>query len=154
MRKLLLGALMSVFMINANAQGSSEMEMFQSIFSSEKKMLVVEFMNLSEAEASLFWDVYNAYEVERSELAKRRWEILKKYAEIYDTMDDENAEPLLKESMSLHMATLKLKNKYTKKMIKAVGAKKAAQWIQLENYLDNEISIYIMDNVPFVGELN
>ncbi len=154
MKKLLIGALFFVFMVNAYAQGNSEMEMYQSLFNTEKKMLMSEFMNLSETEATVFWEVYNAYELERSGLAKRRWKLLNDYAKAYETLNDESAATLLKESMAIKSSVFKLKNKYTKKMIKAVGAKKAAQWIQLENYLDNQISISIMDNIPFVGELD
>ena len=41
-----------------NAQNSgSEVEMFQSIFSMEKKAMVAEFLNLSDTEAGSFWDL-------------------------------------------------------------------------------------------------
>ena len=139
----------------ANAQNSgSEVEMFQSIFSMEKKAMVAEFLNLSDTEAGPFWDLYNAYESERADLGKRRITLLQNYVDQYNTLDDESGSELLAEAMKLQISRDKVKNKYTNKIKKAVGAKRAAQFYQLENYIDSAINLYLMDNLPFVGELD
>lgn len=152
--KKLIFALFAFYSIASVAQNNSEIELYQSLFKTEKKALVLEYMSLSESESTAFWPIYNAYEVQRSELGKQRITLLQKYADVYESMTDEDASALLKQNNSFQSSQLKLKNSYTKKMQKAVGAKRAMQWLQLEMYLERQIGLYVMENVPFIGELD
>ena len=155
MRNAILFLCLGVFVFTTNAQSSSsELELYQSIFNAEKKVLVTDYMNLTEAQSAPFFEVYNAYETVRSELGKKRISLLQKYAENYEKMTDESAAELLKDANSFYSKLGKNKAKYSKKMVKAVGAKKALQWLQFEEYLDRVIGLSIMENVPFVGEYN
>ena len=154
--KKVLSLLTGVLLFGAvNAQTStSEIEMYQSMFNMEKKAMIAEFMDLNDEQSTLFWDIYNAYEAERSELGKQRIELLNNYADQYETMNDESAATLLADAMKQQSSRLKVRDKYTKKVKKALGAKKAAQFYQFENYIDRAIAMYITNNIPFVGEMN
>ena len=149
---LMAGVLMFGF-VNAQST-SSEIEMFQSVFSMDKKVMVSDFMKLTDEQGTLFWGIYNAYEAERAELGKRRIDLLMNYAEQYETLTDESAEVLLKEAMSLKKSRGQVRDKYTNKVKKALGAKKAMQFIQFELYIDRAMGMYIMNNIPFVGEFD
>ena len=48
----------------------------------------------------------------------------------------------------------KLIFKYYKKMKKTAGTKPAAQFYQLEYYFLNAIRMDLLDNIPFIGELD
>lgn len=133
---------------------TSEIELFQSVFNMEKKAMVAEFMALNDEQSIAFWEVYNAYETERSILGKQRIELLQRYADKYENMNDESAAGLLKDFIKLQSSMLKVKQKYTNKVSKAIGAKKGLQFIQFEEYLDRAVGMFIMNNVPFVGELD
>lgn len=155
MRKLVLVAFIGFFTFATKAQdNTSEIELYQSVFNSEKKVMVTEYMQLTETQSPAFWEVYNAYEEARSELGKKRISLLQKYAENYEKMTDASAAELLNDANSFYGKLGKNKAKYSKKMAKAVGSKKALQWLQFEEYLDRVIGLYIMENVPFVGEYN
>jgi hypothetical protein len=41
-----------------------------------------------------------------------------------------------------------------KKIEKKVGVKQAAQFYQIENYLNNAINTSIAEEIPFIGELD
>ncbi|MCT4624788.1 MAG: hypothetical protein N4A46_14300 [Schleiferiaceae bacterium] len=155
MRKFLaLTAFISFALFSKGQNMASELELYQSVFSSEKKMMIVEYMQLSDDQNAAFWDVYNAYEASRAELGKQRFQMLQDYANGYESMTDESAGELLKRANSFAGKQDKLKSKYSKKMVKAIGAKKALQWMQFESYLDRVIGLYIMESLPFVGEYN
>jgi hypothetical protein len=153
MKKTMLVICLSFSVFSAPSQ-SIEKELYQSIFSSEKKQMVAEYMNLSEDQSQLFWEVYNAYEEKRAELGKKRISLLQKYAENYEKITEETAAELLNDANSFYGKLEKNKAKYSKKMAKAVGAKKGLQWLQFEEYLDRVIGLTILENVPFVGEYN
>jgi hypothetical protein len=155
MRNLFFSICFGLFAFAGNAQNSNpELELYQSIFNSEKRVMVTEYMNLSEAQSVSFFSVYDAYEADRVELGKQRITLLQKYADNYEKMTDESAAELLKDANSFYGKLEKNKAKYSKKMSKAVSAKKALQWLQFEEYLDRVIGLSIMENVPFVGEYN
>ena len=47
-----------------------------------------------------------------------------------------------------------LYSKYYKQMKPVVGALKASQFLQLEAYLRNSIKTAILDEIPFIGEID
>lgn len=110
-------------------------------------------MDLTPAQDSTFWPVYNAYETERLELGKRRIMLIDDYAKNYTTLTDAKASELIKEANSIDVSFKKLQLTYNKKMTKAIGAVKAAQFYQFESYINNVINLGIANNIPFVGEL-
>lgn len=155
MRNVIIALCLGLFVFAGKAQNSTtELELYQSIFNSEKKVMVIEYMNLTETQSAPFFEVYNAYEVARADLGKQRISLLQKYADNYEKMTNESAAELLKDANSFYGKLEKNKAKYSKKMSKAIGAKKALQWLQFEEYLDRVIGLSIMENVPFVGEYN
>jgi len=131
---------------------TSEIDFYQSAYGMEKKTIVDNFMGLVAEKATAFWDVYNAYEVERKSLGKERINNLSGYAEAYENMNDEQADGLTKNFLATRASQEKLYKKYYGKMKKVVGAKAALQFLQLEVYLQTAISFAILESVPFIGE--
>ena len=155
MNNVILVLCLGLFVFTVKAQNSrTEIELYQSVFNSEKKVMVTDYMQLTEAQSAPLFEVYDAYEAARSELGRQRISLLQKYADNYEKMTEESAAELLKDANSFYGKLEKNKAKYSKKMSKAVGAKKALQWLQFEEYLDRVIGLSIMENVPFVGEYN
>ena len=61
MKKVILTLLVSFFAITLYAQ-NSYLEIVRSTIKTEKKALIAEVMQLSDAESIPFWDVYNEYD--------------------------------------------------------------------------------------------
>ena len=131
---------------------TEEIDFYQSIFGMEKKQAVAEFLQLEENDP--FWDMYDEYEKERKELGKKRIEILNNYAANYLTLTDEKTNELINQSISQRKKIDKLIVTYYKKVKKGNGAKVAAQFYQLENYILVAIRMTIMEKVPFIGEFD
>ena len=132
---------------------TNEVDYYQSLFGMAKKTLVSEFVDLKDYPADQFWALYDAYEAERKELGKSRLDLLENYAKNYLTLDEAKTDELVKQ-MDVQKKNLdKLIFKYYKKMSSAVGAKPAAQFYQLENYLLSAIRLAILESIPFIGEL-
>lgn len=131
-----------------------EVDLIQSLYGMEKKDIVAEFVKLDPAQKDAFWKTYDAYEMERKELGKQRVSLLEKYAMNYGTMDDATTDALIKEMNSLGVKNDKLISTYYGKMKKAGGVRAAAQFVQIESYLLSSIRVAIMDEIPFIGELD
>ena len=152
-KSALLIALLTIFTTISFSQSyTEEIDFYQSILGMEKKQAVTEFLQLEENDP--FWNVYDEYEKERKELGKKRIEILNNYAKNYLTLTDEKASELIDQSISQRKKIDKLIVTYYKKVKKGNGAKVAAQFYQLENYILVAIRMTIMEKVPFIGEFD
>lgn len=133
---------------------TEEIDMVQSIFGMEKKALVAEVIQPEAGKSDAFWVLYDQYETKRKDLGKRRIALLNSYADSYDTLDEVSTDKILKEMMSLQVATDKLIGSYAKKIRKSVDVKTAAQFYQIEGYLLSKIRTVILENIPVIGEMD
>ena len=147
---LLMMFLIASFSINAQSM-SEEVDMIQSIYGMEKKALVAEF--LGDSVNDEFWTVYDAYETERKSLGKDRLDLISDYVTKYSSLEGEVADAMVKRSEQLNSKLTGLISKYTKKVRKVTNSKVAAQFYQIENYLLGVTRLQIMNNIPFLGEL-
>lgn len=129
-----------------------EVDYLQAILGMEKKEAIAEFLQLKED--APFWAIYDAYEAERKELGKTRLDLLEKYANNYFDMGDVVTDDLIKRMQTQKKSLDKLIDQYYKKIKKASGSKVAAQFYQFENYILSAIRIEILENIPFIGELD
>lgn len=155
MKKMTLFAIGILFTGTLFAQSNKEdVDMIQAIFGKEKKTMVASFVQVDASKADAFWALYDEYETNRKELGKKRIALLEKYANNYATLDDATTDQIIKENQSLQQETDKLIITYYGKIKKVAGSKPAAQFYQLEGYLLSVIRATILENIPFIGELD
>ncbi len=155
MKKLSLLAIAFLFSFCLLAQSNKEdVDIIQSVFGKQKKELVGSFVQLTAANSDAFWKLYDEYENSRKELGRKRIALLEKYADKYSSLDDASMDQIIKEMQSLQVQTDKLIVQYYGKMKKAAGVKPAAQFYQFEGYLLSVIRATILENIPFIGELD
>ncbi len=154
MKHVLLLGLGTFILFSSFAQSNKEdVDMIQAIYGKQKKEISAGFIVVPEAKKDAFWKLYDAYETERKALGHRRVDLLEKYANAYDSLNDNSTAAITKETISLQKSTDALIGKYYDNIAKNVGVKPAAQFYQLESYLLNVVRIYILSNIPFIGEL-
>ncbi|MGB5170455.1 hypothetical protein [Eudoraea sp.] len=142
-------ALTTTLTINAQSN-DEEVDFVQSIFGMEKKEAVADFLDLETADP--FWALYDEYELQRKELGKRRLALLENYVDNYDNLSDEATDALLKEGQAIRNGNNKLIDKYHKKIKKVSGSKRAAQFYQIESYIQSAIRYGILEGIPFLED--
>ncbi|MEH0158731.1 hypothetical protein V6R21_32145 [Limibacter armeniacum] len=152
MKYLLLFIFCCCFQLKSFAQ-IDEVKMIQTLYGMEKKAIVEEFMNLSEPDASVFWDIYASYEAERRENGRRVLETLNEYTQNYNVMDDAKADKFIQDVYAIDNVSDKISKKYYKKVKKALGAQTAAKFTQIESYIKTAVRLEVMENLPFIDEL-
>lgn len=153
MKKTLLTTLMVFLVCIAFSQSNKEeVDMVQSVFGMEKKAMAAEFIKLEGAQKDAFWTAYDEYETKRKALGKKRIDLLNKYADSYNSLDDASTDQIIKEIISLQGQNDKLITSYYSKIKKGSGVKAAAQFYQFENYILSKIRAEIMENIPLIGE--
>jgi hypothetical protein len=155
MKRFLLLGYFSMFCLLSFAQSNKEdIEMIQAIYGKDKKAIVADFiMPADEEKSKSFWSIYDAYETERKALGQKRIALLEKYVNAYSGLDDKSTDEIMTQTMTMQKQVDALIVTYYGKIKKAVGAKQAAQFYQLESYLLSATRIYILGNIPFIDEL-
>jgi hypothetical protein len=147
---IVLFLLMSIpVMVNAQAV-KDEIALIQSAFGLEKRAMIEEYMGLPNDSA--FWPAYESYEKERRELMKQRILIINEYLENFDTLTDAKADEIALRTIKNNANFSALHGKHFKKIKKAVSAKEAAKFLQLDTYIQNTILLAISESLPFIGE--
>jgi hypothetical protein len=150
MKTCYLVVLLSFVLSGLSAQSAKEeVDFMQSLFGMEKKALVAEFVKPNDAQKDAFWQLYDEYETARKELGKKRMELLIEYSENFESLSNDLAGYLLKESLALAKKNDKLLASYVKKVQKATDPIVAMQFHQVEMYVMSEIRLALSEGLPF-----
>ncbi len=130
-----------------------EAKMIEEIWGKEKKALVEQYMEFAPGEAEAFWPVYDEYTGKSRELVAERIRVLNHYAKNYGSFSSDDADAMVKSVLNNQKATAKLQQKMYNKLKKAINPVRAAQYLQMERYMQSSIWQAINDNIPFIGEM-
>ena len=129
---------------------NDDVELIRSVVQTERKAVVAKNMQLTEAESEAFWPVYNEYEQSMRKVNDKRVEVLRRLAAEYQTLTDEQAEALLKESFDFQQERVKVRRSFVKKFAKALPGKRVARFYQIDGKIDSIIDFDLARTVPLV----
>ncbi|MDH4090515.1 MAG: hypothetical protein OEV74_07695 [Cyclobacteriaceae bacterium] len=130
----------------------TETELIRSAFRLEKKALVAEFLQLSDADATKFWPIYEKYEQERTEAGTRRINLIETYIDKYENMDDATADALVKESAAIKKKEIALREKYYGTVKKSISTSVAARFYQIEDAINVGVLNELNSQIPLLNK--
>ncbi len=151
-RMIMMFAGMFAAMFTYAQSDVEQVDLIQSIYGIEKKAIVEEFIQPKVENRVPFWEVYDAYEVERKALGKERFDLLIEFGEKFENLSNEEADAWMKEVISLGKRQNKLVDTYYNKVKKASSPIVAMRFYMLEAYLLTAIRYEILDAIPFPEE--
>jgi len=131
-------------------KSSSNMEILREKIKADKKLVVAANMNLTDAEAKAFWPIYQQYQTKLAKINERIGKLIVEYAQNYQTMTNEIAKKLMKESMAVDKERLTLKASLMPEFLKALPAIKVARYYQIENKIQAVVQYGLADSIPLV----
>jgi hypothetical protein len=114
----------------------------------DKKLLVAENMQLTDAEAKAFWPVYNRYQDELFLLRARTAKLIVDYAEAFEKMSNETARNLLDEYMVIESLGVALRQVYLPEFRKVLPDVKVARYYQVENKIKAVLTYELARQIP------
>jgi hypothetical protein len=154
MKKVIILAALFLLSRGIIAQTNKEdIDIIQSIFGKQKKELVSAYMTLPEKKTDQFWKLYDTYEDARKKLGRQRIALIEEYANHYDKLTNAKATELATKKLAWNAAYAKFQQTYFTKFSAVIGGIQAAKFIQLEDYIENNIRVAISDEIPFIDEL-
>jgi len=134
----------------AEDKPADNMQLVKDKMKADKKLLVAENMQLTEKEDKAFWPVYDSYQKDLGKLNERLLKLIDEYAQNYETMTDQAAQGLTNKYLALESERVKMIQSYVPKITKAVGSKKTARYLQLENKINAIVRFELAANIPLV----
>ena len=146
----LVMVMVCVFTVAAQDKPSDNMQIVREKVRADKKLLVADNMQLTEAEAKAFWPVYNQYQDELFLLRVRTVKLIKDFSDAYEKMTNESAKKLMDEYMTIETLGPKLRQTYLPKFRKVLPETKVVRYYQIENKIQAVLIYELAANIPLV----
>jgi len=146
--------LATALVVPAMAQNAAttNMEILRQKIKADKRLVVAQNLNLTDAEGAKFWPVYEAYQKDLQQIDERLATAILAYADAYNKgpVTNETAKKLLDEYLAIDDAEAKLKSATTPKILAALSAVKAARYVQIENKIRAAVRYELATAIPLV----
>ena len=132
------------------AKPADNMDVVREAIRANKKVVVADNMQMTEAEAKAFWPVYEKYQTEATAIGDRMVKLVTNYANTYNVMTDDTAGKLVKEMMAIQGERVKLQEKYLPELQKVLPMTKVARFYQIENKIRAVVDYDLASEIPLV----
>ncbi len=107
--------------------------LLRSDVQAQKTEIIGKTMQLNDSDAKAFWPLYREYSTKQQALGDQRVSVIKDYAAEYDSLTDSQADGLMDRMLKFDKSRNELRALYYPKFKKAIGAKQAAKFSQVDN---------------------
>jgi Spy/CpxP family protein refolding chaperone len=128
----------------------TDIQLLRSDVQADKNKIIADTMQFTDAESTAFWPVYRDYTRDQQVIGDDRVRVIKDYLQNYDSLDDNKAKDMVQRMINIEDRTLNLREDYWPKFMKALGAKRAAKFYQVDNRLTLIINLQLADNIPLI----
>jgi hypothetical protein len=135
----------------SQAKPDDFIELLRKDVRSQKKQIIAENMDLSDAEAEKFWPVYDQYAAELSRIYDTKIALLQGYAENYSSMTGEQAENYIRKRAEVEQSIMQLRLKYMPAFRKVLSGRETALFYQLDWRLGLAIDVELVQ-VPLINQ--
>ena len=159
MRIMAICAALVLLCVSASAQAvgvsvkplsDTDIQLLRSDVQADKNKIIADTMQFTDTESTAFWPVYRDYARDQQVIGDDRVQLIKDYAQNYDSLDDNKAKDMVQTMINVEDRTLNLREDYWPKFMKALGAKRAAKFYQVDNRITLLINIELAANIPLI----
>jgi hypothetical protein len=136
--------------VHAKPITDADIQLLRKDIQSVKEQIITDTMTFNDNESAAFWPVYKRYAAAQHSIAVKRLTIITDYAQNLDRMDDTKARSLTDRMFSIEDETQTLRKEYFPRFEKALGAKRAAKFYQVDNRLSQMINLQLASEVPLI----
>jgi hypothetical protein len=136
--------------VHAKPITDDDIRLLRQDVQSVKEQIIADTMTFNDSESAAFWPVYKPYAAAQHSIADKRLAVLTDYAQNLDKMDDTKARSLTDRMFAIEDETQTLRKEYFPRFEKALGAKRAAKFYQVDNRLSQMINLQLASEVPLI----
>jgi hypothetical protein len=143
-------ALAQTVEVRAKPITDADVQLLRQDLQAQKNQIITDTMRFTESEGAAFWPVYKEYASEQQAIAAKRLDLVVDYAHSLEKMDDSKARDLSQRMFAVEDGIQALRKKYYPRFEKALGAKRAAKFYQVDNRLNLLIAVQLTSEIPLI----
>ncbi len=136
--------------VKAKPLTDSDIQLLRSDLQAQKNEIIAHNMQFTDPESAAFWPIYRDYSRDQQLVGDERVQLIKDYAQNYDVMDDAKAESMVQRLLNIDAKLIDLRQQYWPKFEKALGAKRAAKFFQVDSRLSLIFNLQLASEIPLV----
>jgi hypothetical protein len=136
--------------VTARPLTDTDIKLMRTDVQANKERIIADTMQFTDAESGTFWPVYREYSHDQQVIGDERVQLIKDYASSYDSMDDSKARDMVQRMINIEDKTLNLREDYWPKFMRALGAKRAAKFYQVDNRLTLMVNLQLASAIPLI----
>lgn len=136
--------------VSAKPLTDADIQLLRSDIQADKNEIVTQVMQFTDTESSSFWPIYRDYTRDQQKIGDERVQLIKDYAQRYDTIDDASAKNMVQRLLNIDAKFGNLRQEYWPKFEKALGAKRAAKFFQLDSRLSLLVHLQLVSEIPML----
>jgi hypothetical protein len=126
----------------------SYIESVRADLHADKVAIITKAMAFNDKDSAVFWPIYKKYSYDLSKLDDQRVQLIKEYAQNYNTLNDAQAKDMADRIFKYQASRIELKKKYFKEFNKVLPAVTVVKFYQLENRLDLLLDLQLASELP------
>jgi len=130
---------------------ATDMQALRAAVKTDKRAYVASVLNLTDAEAKKFWPIYDAYQRTLERANRERNLVIVDIVGKDKPLTDAYAKYLLKDMIEADESEVRARRTLQNKLVKALPAKKAARYLQLESKIRAVQAYDIAVAIPLVN---
>lgn len=136
--------------VSAKPLTDSDIQLLRSDVQADKNQIIAHTMAFTDAESSAFWPVYRDFARDQQAIGDERVKLIKDYAQDYDKIDDAKAKDMAQRLLNIEAKMVNVRQEYWPKFEKALGAKRAAKFYQVDSRLSLIVNMQLASAIPLV----
>ena len=136
--------------LRAQNKPADNTELVRQKLRADKKLLVADNMKMTEAEASAFWPVYDAFQADLGKLNDRAVKLIEYYAANVNSMSDTAATRMTDEYLAFERDRAALLQTYRPKFSAVLPPLKVARYYQIENKIRAIVNMELAKGIPMM----
>jgi hypothetical protein len=137
---------------NPQASLDQDVSLLRQDLRSQKKQLIASNLQLTDAEATKFWPVYDQYSAELTKIGDQKYALIKEYAAGFGTLTNDQALSLIKRSLAIDEQLAELRIKYVPIINQVLPGTKTATFFQMDHRVGALVDLQLASQIPFVQE--
>ena len=132
----------------AQNKGIDSLRFADRQWSLEKRAMVLHYMELSEAEKSSFWPLFERYQAATQYLEMEYVYLLTRFAKGYHTLPQKDYDELASQLLKNDMLQARIRRQYFRKFKKALSPMQASTFMHLDNTFRTMVRLEVQKDLP------
>jgi hypothetical protein len=119
--------------------------------SAERRRAFMVGMQLTPAQDTIFWPIFEKFEGERRVVSERMVRIVQQYAQAYPNVGDDQAWQMVTGTADAEKELVAIRQKASDEVKKKINGRAALRFYILDDYLTTAVRLGVLDDMPVVS---